>query len=47
MDSSIFSGKMPALSRAARAAITPNSTALKEANAPPNLPIGVLTAERI
>src|SRR5437660_4051639 len=45
--SSICSGRSPARSRADLAATTPISRAVSDASDPPNLPIGVRTAERI
>src|SRR5438105_12768200 len=41
------SGAMPARSMAALAAMAPISAAVNDASEPPNLPIGVRTAERI
>src|SRR5712692_6493958 len=45
--SSSCSGCTPARSSAALAATTPRSTAESEASEPPNLPMGVRTAERM
>ena len=45
--SSIFSGATPARSTAARMAVAPRSVAGVVESPPPNLPIGVLAAERM
>src|SRR5205807_9738167 len=47
MVASILSGGTPARSTAALAATTPISAAVIEASEPPNLPIGVRTADRM
>src|SRR2546430_11411061 len=47
MVSSILSGCTPARSIASLAATTPISAAVIEASEPPNLPIGVRTADRM